>query len=109
MLSITHHTRKRPSTGARSTHGPHTFTRLFSWVLTLEGRSIQVLSGVSELPGVSWFFADIPGLRAVTTLFCVRGYKSPLHPFLPLTLAHFELQSFKTHLLSSLLPLALSW
>jgi hypothetical protein len=23
MLSITHHTRKRPSTGPRTTHGPH--------------------------------------------------------------------------------------
>jgi hypothetical protein len=39
----------------------------------------------------------------------VRGYKSPLHPFLSLSLAHFELQTFRTHLLFSLLPLALSW
>jgi hypothetical protein len=54
-------------------------------VLTLEGWSIRVYPGVSGLPGVSGFTLDIPGLRAVTTLFCVRGYKSLLHPFLSLS------------------------
>jgi hypothetical protein len=51
----------------------------------MEGRSIRVFPGVSGLPGVSGIFPDILGLRAVTTLFCVRGYKSPLDPFLSLS------------------------
>jgi hypothetical protein len=33
----------------------------------------------------------------------VRGYKSPLHPFLLLSLVHFDPQQLRTHLL----PLAL--
>jgi hypothetical protein len=53
----------------------------------LEGRSIRVFPGVSGLPRVSGFSPDIPGLRAVTSLFCVRGYKSPLHPLLSLSLS----------------------
>jgi hypothetical protein len=46
-------------------------------VLILEGRSIRIFPGVTGLPGVSGFFPDIPGLRAVTILFCVRGIKAP--------------------------------
>jgi hypothetical protein len=65
----------------------NTFTGNFSWVLTLGGWSIRVYSGVSGLPGVSGFTPNILGLRAVTALFCVRGYKSPLHPFLSLSLS----------------------
>jgi hypothetical protein len=56
-----------------------------SWVLTLEGQSIRGFPGISGLPRVSGFSPDIPGLRAVTALFSVRGYKSPLHPFLSLS------------------------
>jgi hypothetical protein len=39
----------------------------------------------------------------------VRGYKTLLHPFLSLSLAHFDLQQLGTHSLPSLLPLALVW
>jgi hypothetical protein len=53
-------------------------TGLISWVLTLGGRTIRVLPRISGLPGVSGIFPDIPGLRAVMTLFYVRGcIKSP--------------------------------
>jgi hypothetical protein len=51
-------------------------------VLTLGGRSIRVYLGIFGLPGVSEFTPDIPGLKALKTIFRVRGYKSPLHPFL---------------------------
>jgi hypothetical protein len=63
----------------RDTFAPTRSTGTFSWVLTLEGRSIRVY------PRVSGFTPDILGLRAVTSLFCVRGYRSPLHPFLSLS------------------------
>jgi hypothetical protein len=52
--------------------------------------------GRPEYPGLSWslrtsgvsgFTPDIPGLKAIMALFCVRGYKSPLHPFLSLSLS----------------------
>jgi hypothetical protein len=56
-------------------------------VLTLGGRSIRVYPGISGLPGVSGFTPDTPGLKAVTDIFLVRGYKSPLHPFLNPSLA----------------------
>jgi hypothetical protein len=58
---------------------------LNSWVLTLGGPSFQVIPGVSGLPGVSGVFPEIPGLRAVTALFCVGGIKAHL-PF-PLSLS----------------------
>jgi hypothetical protein len=45
-------------------------------------RSIRVYPGISGLPRVSRFTPDTPGLKAVTAIFWVRGYKSPLHPFL---------------------------
>jgi hypothetical protein len=55
---------------------------IFSWVLTLGGRSIRVYPGISGLPGVSGFTPDTPGLKALAAIFWVRGYKSPLNPFL---------------------------
>jgi hypothetical protein len=39
----------------------------------------------------------------------VRGYKRPLHPFLYPLSCHFDLQTFRTHLLPPLLPLAQVW
>jgi hypothetical protein len=48
----------------------------------LGGWSIRVYYRISGLPGVSGFTPDIPGLKAVTAIFCVRRYKRPLHPFL---------------------------
>jgi hypothetical protein len=65
----------------------NTFTGLTFWVLTLGGRSFRVFPGVSRLPGVFEVFPDIPGLRVVTSLFWVRGYKSLLRPFLSLSLS----------------------
>jgi hypothetical protein len=56
-------------------------------VLTLRGRSIRVYPRVFGLPRVSGFTPDIPGLKAVTTIFWVRGYKSPLTPSFTLSLA----------------------
>jgi hypothetical protein len=61
--------------------------RLTFRVLTLGGRSFRVLPEVSGLPGVSGIFPDILGLRVVAALFCVRRYKSLLHPFLSLSLS----------------------
>jgi hypothetical protein len=59
----------------------------------LGGRSIRVYPGVSGLPGVSGFTPDTPGLKASTTIFWVRGYKSPLHPFLYSLSCHFNLNT----------------
>jgi hypothetical protein len=66
----------------RDTFAPTRSRGIFSWVLTLEVRSIRVYLGVSRLPGVSGFTPDTLGLKASTTIFWVRGYKSPLHPFI---------------------------
>jgi hypothetical protein len=77
----------------------NTFTRITFWVLTLEGRSFRVFLGVSRLRGVSRFFLDIPGLRAIMALFCVRGYKSSLHPF-PSLSCPFRPATLRTHSLT---------
>jgi hypothetical protein len=61
------------------------FTGLTFRVLTLGGRSFLVFPRVFGLPRVSEVFLDIPGLRAVTTLFCEMGYKSPIHPSISLS------------------------
>jgi hypothetical protein len=39
----------------------------------------------------------------------VKGYKSPLHPFPYLSLAHFDLQNSELIHSPSLVPLALVW
>jgi hypothetical protein len=51
-------------------------------VLALESRSVRVYPGDSGLPGVSGFDLDTPGHKASTAIFWVRGYKSPIHPFI---------------------------
>jgi hypothetical protein len=66
-------------------------------VLTLEGRSIRVYPGVSELPGVSGFAPDTPGLKASTAIFWVRGYKTPLHRFIYSSLLPFQPEHFRPH------------
>jgi hypothetical protein len=65
----------------------------------LEGRNIRVHPGVSGLPGVSGFTSDTLGLKASTAIFWVRGYKSPLHPFLYSLSCHFDLNFIRPHLL----------
>jgi hypothetical protein len=82
---------------------------IFSWVLTLEGRSIRVYPGVSGLPGVSRFAPDIPGLKASTAIFWVRGYKSPLHPFIYSSLLLFQPEHFRPLYSLPSLPLAQVW
>jgi hypothetical protein len=78
-------------------------------VVTLGGQSILVYPGISGLLGVSEFTPDIPGVKAITAIFYVRGYKSPLHSFLSPLSFHFDMQSYRTHSLPPLLPLALVW
>jgi hypothetical protein len=73
-------------------------------VPTLEGWSIRVYPRVSGLPGVSGFTPDTPSLKASTAIFSVRGYKSPLHPFIYLSLLPFDLNSIRHHLLSFYSP-----
>jgi hypothetical protein len=84
------------------------------WVLTLEGRNLWGFPRVSGLPGVSRVFPDMPGLRVVTTLFCVRGYTSPLHTFglsylsLSLSLScPFRPATLRTHSFTLFTPLGL--
>jgi hypothetical protein len=78
----------------RDTFAPHIHGDLFL-VLTMGGRSIWVFPGVSGLPEVSEFTPNTPGLKAVMAIFWVRGYKSPLHPFLYPLSCHFDLQTFR--------------
>jgi hypothetical protein len=75
------------------------FTGIFSWVLTLEGRSIRVYPGVSRLPGVSEFTPDTPGLKASTAIFWVRGGIKAPHPFFTPLSCHFVLNFNRPHLL----------
>jgi hypothetical protein len=81
---------------------------IFSWELTLEGRSIRVYPGVSELPGVSEFTPDTPGLKASTTIFWVKGYKSPLHSFIYSSLLLFRPEHLQTSFTPSLTPFGTS-
>jgi hypothetical protein len=82
-----------------------------SWTCALVAKTklmrdtFRVYPGISVLPGVSGFAPDTPCLKASTAIFWVRGYKSPLHPFLYSPSYHFDLNSF-TPLLAPLLPLA---
>jgi hypothetical protein len=65
----------------------------------MEGRSIRIYPGDSELLGVSGFTPDIPDYKTSTAIFWVRGYKSPLHPFIYLSPYHFRADLNRTHLL----------
>jgi hypothetical protein len=60
MLSITHHTRKRPSTGPRTTHGPHIGTK---WVfrnkenedgIVVKNKSRLVAQGYTQVEGLDF-------------------------------------------------------
>jgi hypothetical protein len=66
----------------RDTFAPTHSQGSFSWVLALEGRSVRVYPGDSGLPGNSGFTPDTPGHKASTAIIWMRGYKSPLHPFI---------------------------
>jgi hypothetical protein len=55
--------------------------------------------------GVSGFTPDIPGLKAVTDIICVRGYKSPLHPFLSPLSCPFRPAKLHNSFTPSLTPL----
>jgi hypothetical protein len=55
MLSITHHTRKRPSTGPRTAHGPHYetyFLMMFNYWLFL----LIIIRSVMKVVGAYVFF-----------------------------------------------------
>jgi hypothetical protein len=64
----------------------------------------QVYPGVSGLSGVSGFTPDTLGLKASTTIFWVRGYKSPLHPFIYFSLLPFRPEHIQTSFTPSLTP-----
>jgi hypothetical protein len=73
-------------------------------VLALEGRSIRVYPGDSGLPGVSGFTPDTPGHKASTAIFWVRGYKSPLHPFIYSPPLPFRAEQLQTSFIPPLSP-----
>jgi hypothetical protein len=54
-------------------------------------------AGVSGfLSGDSGFIPDTPGHKASTAIFRVRGYKSPLHPFIYSSPCHFRPKLLQT-------------
>jgi hypothetical protein len=60
------------------THSLGSYLRCWPWKAGVSG----FLPGYSGLPGESGFNPDTPGHKASTAIFWVRGYKSPLHPFI---------------------------
>jgi hypothetical protein len=62
----------------------------------MEGRSVRVYPGDSGLPGDSGFIPDTPDYKASTAIFWVRGYKSPLHPFIYFSSLPFHAEQLQT-------------
>jgi hypothetical protein len=58
----------------------------------------------SGLPGDSGFILDTPGHKASTAIFRVRGYKSPLHPFIYSPPCHFHPELLQTSFTPPLSP-----
>jgi hypothetical protein len=56
-LSITQHSRKRPSTGPRTTHGPHDYEETFAPVARLE--AIRILLAYSMAKGFKLHQMDV--------------------------------------------------
>jgi hypothetical protein len=68
------------------THTRGSFLGCWPWKAGVSG----FFPGDSGLPGDSGFISDTPGHKASTAIFWVRGYKSPLHPFIYSPPCHFR-------------------
>jgi hypothetical protein len=87
------------------THSQESFLGCWPWKAGVSGFS----PGDSGLPGESVFIPDTPGHKASTAIFWVRGYKSPLHPFIYSSPCHFRAELLQTSFTPPLSPLAQSW
>jgi hypothetical protein len=72
--------------------------------MAFEGRSVRVYPGDSGLPGDSGFIPDTLGHKASTAIFWVRGYKSPLHPFIYSSSLPFRAEQLQTSFTPPLSP-----
>jgi hypothetical protein len=88
----------------RDTFAPTHSRGSFSWVLALEGWSVRIYPGDSGLPGDSGFTPDTLGHKASTAIFWVRGYKSPLHPFIYFSPCLFRAEQLQTSFTPPLPP-----
>jgi hypothetical protein len=82
------------------THSRGSYLGCWPWKAGVSG----FLPGDSGLPGESGFIPDTPGHKASTTIFWVRGYKSPLHPFIYFSPCHFHPELLQTSFTPPLSP-----
>jgi hypothetical protein len=78
MLSITHHTRKRPSTGPQTTHGPQILWLTIGWPLWPAGPLLG-----SSPPEYWRIFVDRPSLSSIVWLHSIFHWPLLLTPFDP--------------------------
>jgi hypothetical protein len=74
------------------THTRGSYLGCWPWKAGVSGFS----PGDSGLPGDSGFIPDTPGHKASTAIFWVRGYKSPLHPFIYFSPSHCRAELLQT-------------
>jgi hypothetical protein len=82
------------------THTRGSYLGFWPWKVGVSGLS----PGDSRLPGDSGFIPDTPGHKASTAIFWVRGYKSPLHPFIYFSPCHCHAELLQTSFTPPLSP-----